>query len=173
MKHRIIYILALLFATMQTFAQTYTYDSNNRLTKVVYDNGTTITYTFDALGNRTGKKVTGSTAVKYTISVSVSPSGSGTVTGGGTYAKGTTIELNAIPISLFIFRIQVAASDILYNTVADPDIFYRSSKSLKGMSAGNGKPQIADIHLGAQNKQFYIDRKFQPAQFIVWVPIAS
>ena len=61
MKHRLLYTLALLFATMQTFAQTYTYDSNNRLTKVVYKNGTTVTYTYDALGNRTGKKVTGGT----------------------------------------------------------------------------------------------------------------
>ena len=62
MKHRIIYTLALLFASLQTFAQTYTYDSNNRLTKVVYDNGTTITYSYDALGNRISKKVTGSPA---------------------------------------------------------------------------------------------------------------
>jgi len=46
-----------MFATMQTFAQTYTYDNLNRLTKVVYGNGTTITYTYDALGNRISKKV--------------------------------------------------------------------------------------------------------------------
>lgn len=58
MKRKIIYTLALLFATTQTFAQTYTYDNLNRLTKVIYDNGTIITYSFDALGNRTGKKVT-------------------------------------------------------------------------------------------------------------------
>ena len=63
MRRRLLYIMAFLFATMQTFAQTYTYDSNNRLTKVVYDNGTTITYSFDALGNRISKTVTGSTAV--------------------------------------------------------------------------------------------------------------
>ncbi len=62
MNRNILYTLALLFATLQTFAQTYTYDSNNRLTKVVYDNGTTITYSFDALGNRISKTVTGSTA---------------------------------------------------------------------------------------------------------------
>ena len=62
MKHRILYIMAFLFATLQTFAQTYTYDSNNRLTKVVYDNGTTINYSYDALGNRISKTVTGSTA---------------------------------------------------------------------------------------------------------------
>ena len=64
MKQINIYILAFLFATLQTFAQTYTYDNLNRLTKVVYDNGTTITYSFDALGNRTSKKVTGATAPK-------------------------------------------------------------------------------------------------------------
>lgn len=90
-------MLVFLLATLQTFAQTYTYDSNNRLTKVVYDNGTTITYNYDALGNRMSKKVIGSVAEKYTISVTVTPTGSGTVIGGGTYAKGTTIELNAIP----------------------------------------------------------------------------
>ncbi|MCR5159352.1 MAG: hypothetical protein K6D37_09555 [Prevotella sp.] len=96
MRYNAIYILALLFVPMQIFAQTYTYDSNNRLTKVVYGNGTTITYSFDALGNRTVKKVTGATAETFTITVAASPTGSGTVTGGGTYAKGTTLELNAI-----------------------------------------------------------------------------
>lgn len=97
MKQRLLYTLAFLFATLQTFAQTYTYDSNKRLTKVVYDNGTTIIYTFDALGNRMTKKVTGATSTTYTITVAVTPSGSGTVTGSGTYSSGTTIELNAIP----------------------------------------------------------------------------
>ena len=61
-----------MFATLQTFAQTYTYDSNNRLTKVVYDDGTTVTYSFDALGNRTGKKVTGSTPPSVVTVTSVS-----------------------------------------------------------------------------------------------------
>ena len=59
MKHRLLYTLAILFATMQTFAQSYTYDSDNRLTKVVYSNGVTVTYKYDALGNRISKKVTG------------------------------------------------------------------------------------------------------------------
>ena len=44
MKHLLLYILALLFATMQTFAQTYTYDSNNRLTEVKYGNGIKVVY---------------------------------------------------------------------------------------------------------------------------------
>ena len=103
MKRKLLYTMALLFATLQTFAQTYTYDNLNRLTKVVYDNGTTITYTFDALGNRITKKVTGATSTTYTITVAVKPSGSGTVTGGGTYSSGTTIELNAIPYAGYEF----------------------------------------------------------------------
>ena len=88
-----------MFATLQTFAQTkvtYTYDDLNRLTSVAYDNGVTVTYTYDALGNRTSKKVTGSAASTYTINVAVTPKGSGNVTGGGTYNKGTTVKLNGV-----------------------------------------------------------------------------
>ena len=95
MKRKTLYTLVFLFATLQTFGQTYTYDSNNRLTKVVYSNGTTITYTFDALGNRLTKKVTGASSTTYKVTVSATPSGSGTVTGGGTYASGSTVELYA------------------------------------------------------------------------------
>ena len=60
MKHRVLYTLALLFAAAQLFAQTkvrYTYDSLNRLTKVICSDGTTVEYTYDALGNRLSKKV--------------------------------------------------------------------------------------------------------------------
>ena len=99
MKRIITYTLALVFATLQTFAQTkvtYTYDDLNRLTSVAYGNGVTVTYTYDALGNRTSKKVTGSAATTYTISVAVTPKGSGSVSGGGTYNKGTTVKLNAV-----------------------------------------------------------------------------
>ena len=96
MKHILLSLLALMFATLQIFAQTYTYDNLNRLTKVVYRNGTTISYSFDALGNRTSKKVTGATSETYIITTSVTPEGSGTVTGGGIYSKGSAIELKAI-----------------------------------------------------------------------------
>ena len=88
--------MALLFATMQTFAQTYTYDSNNRLTEVKYDNGLKVVYTYDALGNRLTKTVTGATAETFIISVAVLPVGSGSVTGAGTYSEGASIELHAI-----------------------------------------------------------------------------
>lgn len=63
MKHRMIYTLAFLFATMQAFAQSktkYEYDANYRLTKVTYSSGIVVTYTYDALGNRLTKTVTGS-----------------------------------------------------------------------------------------------------------------
>ena len=93
---KFLYTLVVWFAMTQAFPQTYTYDNLNRLTKVVYNNGTTITYTFDALGNRTSKKVIGSTVNTYTITTSVIPAGSGTVTGGGKYINGATAELQAI-----------------------------------------------------------------------------
>ena len=32
---------------------TYTYDGQGRITQVVYDNGTTVDYSYDAAGNRT------------------------------------------------------------------------------------------------------------------------
>lgn len=60
MKRRIIYTLALVVVALQAFGTTFTYDKLNRLTKVVYDNGVTVIYSYDALGNRTSKKVTGS-----------------------------------------------------------------------------------------------------------------
>ena len=56
-------ILAFMFATLQTFAQStvnYEYDANNRLTKVTYSSGAMVTYTYDELGNRLSKKVVGS-----------------------------------------------------------------------------------------------------------------
>ena len=67
MKRRILYTLAILFISLQTFAQSkvkYEYDANNRLTQVTYSNGVTVSYTYDALGNRLTKKVTGAAPIK-------------------------------------------------------------------------------------------------------------
>lgn len=61
MKQRTI-LLAILFASLHTFAQMtaeYEYDANNRLKKVTYSSGAVVTYTYDKLGNRLSKKVTG------------------------------------------------------------------------------------------------------------------
>ena len=62
MKQKLLYTLAFLFVSLLTFADgktTYEYDGNNRLTKVTYGNGMTVTYNYDALGNRTSKKISG------------------------------------------------------------------------------------------------------------------
>lgn len=62
MRQRILYTIFALLMSLQAFAQStvsYEYDANNRLTKVTYGNGVVVTYTYDALGNRLTKKVTG------------------------------------------------------------------------------------------------------------------
>lgn len=152
MKRKIIYTLALLFASMQTFAQTYTYDNLNRLTKVLYDNGTTITYTFDALGNRTGKTVKGSNATQYTISVAVTPSGSGSVTGGGTYSSGTTIELNAIANAGYEFskwNDGVTSNPRTITISADQSFtaqFVESTNDIRGDITDDGKVNVQDLN---------------------------
>ena len=95
---KIVYLSVFMFAVLQTFAQTYTYDNLNRLKKVVYENGTTVTYNYDALGNRLSKKVTGATGIHdFTVTVTASPDEGGTVLGGGSYPNGTVIELIAAP----------------------------------------------------------------------------
>lgn len=66
MKRRLIYTLAMVLAVVQAFGQgtvKYEYDALNRLTQVTYGNGVTVSYTYDALGNRLSKKVTGSLVV--------------------------------------------------------------------------------------------------------------
>ena len=60
MKRITLIILFSLCVVALTFAADvkYTYDALNRLVQVVYSNGTTVTYTYDAVGNRTSKKTT-------------------------------------------------------------------------------------------------------------------
>ena len=53
-NYTIIFITTIsLFCSTTAFATTYNYDNLHRLTRVVYDNGTVITYTYDEVGNRT------------------------------------------------------------------------------------------------------------------------
>lgn len=52
-------VFAALTASAQT-SVTYSYDNLNRLTEARYSNGVTVTYAYDALGNRTSKTVTDS-----------------------------------------------------------------------------------------------------------------
>ncbi len=49
----IICIILLLCLSQLASGTTYNYDNLHRLTRVVYDNGTVITYTYDEVGNRT------------------------------------------------------------------------------------------------------------------------
>ena len=44
----------IIFGSFTTKSQTYGYDNINRLTDVTYGDGTTTTYTYDKVGNRTG-----------------------------------------------------------------------------------------------------------------------
>lgn len=90
------------FMAIGQHRNTYEYDTNNRLTKVTYGNGVTVAYNYDALGNRISKKVTVS-ATKYTVTTSVSPANAGTVTGGGSYYKDSSIELKAVANSGYKF----------------------------------------------------------------------
>lgn len=50
-----------LLASPAFAATTYVYDDLGRLTKVCYDNGQTITYSYDAAGNRTSVVTQGGT----------------------------------------------------------------------------------------------------------------
>jgi YD repeat-containing protein len=61
----------------------YTYDANGRLLKADYGGGKSFTYTYDKAGNILTETVVGYTGPTYTLQVSVSPTGSGGVTGGG------------------------------------------------------------------------------------------
>lgn len=91
-----LFFLPLHYVCAQILGQ-YQYDGLGRVTQVVYDNGTTITYTYDALGNRTGKDVTGSI---FQITTLVNPIGVGSVIGNlGTYTYNDNVELIAMPLS--------------------------------------------------------------------------
>lgn len=61
MKRRVLYISAFMLATLQASAQStkYEYDANHRLTKVTYSSGIVVNYTYDELGNRLSKTITG------------------------------------------------------------------------------------------------------------------
>ena len=94
--YRYFYSLLLLIISTTINAQEYVYDRGNRLTKVIYENGLTVSYEYDALGNRLSRTVSGVPLQTYQITTSVSPSEAGFVTGAGTYASQASVELRAI-----------------------------------------------------------------------------
>src|SRR6185295_11254934 len=71
-----------------TTSVNYTYDELSRLTRAIYADGTTITYTYDATGNRLSEVVSG--ACTYTISPASKTSGSN----GGTGSVSVTAPSN-------------------------------------------------------------------------------
>ena len=152
MKIKIIILLLAFLFSLQVNAQTYTYDSNNRLKKVVYNNGTTVTYTFDALGNRISKKVTGSTTATYTISASVTPTRSGSVNGTGKFNSGSSIELNAIANGGYKFlkwSDGVTANPRTITVTGDQSFtaqFEESQSSLVGDIVVDGTVNVQDLN---------------------------
>ena len=48
----VVLTFVLVFAVAQTEAETYSYDTLGRLTRIAYPDGTSIDYTYDANGNR-------------------------------------------------------------------------------------------------------------------------
>lgn len=62
MKQRALYIIIGVLTAVHVWGQKYEYDANYRLSKVTYSNGITVSYSYDALGNRTEIEVTGSSA---------------------------------------------------------------------------------------------------------------
>lgn len=78
-----ILVIACLLVTVDAFAQStgYSYDVLNRLTQIVYADGTTVTYTYDAAGNRLTKVVTVpcAFALSATSAATSATAGTGTV----------------------------------------------------------------------------------------------
>jgi len=86
MNRKIFYLLLLIVASLQAFAQSvnnYTYDNLNRLTSVTYSNGTTVNYTYDALGNRLTKTVTVISQPATVVTADVTQVNSNSATCGG------------------------------------------------------------------------------------------
>ena len=79
MKQRVLYIIISVLLGVQALGQSkvkYEYDANNRLTQIVYSNGASVLYTYDALGNRLTKKVVaGGGDVQETSPITIGKSG--------------------------------------------------------------------------------------------------
>jgi alpha-tubulin suppressor-like RCC1 family protein len=99
-KKRIILCLALHWLLALTVsAATATYDTEGRLVRMTYADGSNIDYPRDSNGNQLDRIVT--RPVELTITVD--PPGSGTVTGAGRYPRNTQQSLTATAGSAFVF----------------------------------------------------------------------
>ncbi len=79
-------VLCLTCLAQDAFAESYTYDAQGRLATVTYDDGSTLTYNYDAMGNPTG----------IVVNAVVASGGGG---GGG---GGCTLSPNAGPFDIVL-----------------------------------------------------------------------
>ena len=104
MKRNVV-ISILCLITLGAFAQstnTYEYDNLNRLTKVTYANGAEVQYTYDAVGNRLTKTMSGANT-QCGITATANPVFGGTVVGAGSFSMGSYCTLSAMPNTGFVF----------------------------------------------------------------------
>jgi len=78
-------LLCLFCFAQEALAETYTYDAQGRLATVTYDDGSTLTYSYDAMGNPTGIVVNAVVA-----------------SGGGGGGGGCTLNPNAGPLDIVL-----------------------------------------------------------------------
>jgi len=92
--------LVALWATSATAQITYEYDGLHRLIQVTYDDGATIYYEYDAVGNRTMRMTNGDAGMSY-LATYVDPEGSGEVLSDPDltwYPINTNAVLTAVPV---------------------------------------------------------------------------
>jgi YD repeat-containing protein len=149
-KVSIIFVLLLnvLFAFSQV---TYQYDNLYRLQKVEYPNGVKVEYTYDELGNRLTKTVSGAISVAR-VTVTANNPNMGSVTGGGNYALNSNVTISATPNTGYRFvewhdgitqnpRTIIVTQDTTFTALfeaVDYQVLLSSNDVSRGTLAGNG-----------------------------------
>lgn len=100
-KIMFVYFYLLLFFSHELAATVIVRDSLNRISEMINEDGTGTNYLLDANGNRTIRERYDN---RRTITVTINPPESGTVTGGGPTLLGTAKTLSATPADGFLFH---------------------------------------------------------------------
>jgi YD repeat-containing protein len=132
-------------------ATVYSYDSLQRLTGVTYDNGGSIAYTYDAVGNRLTLVSQASTPAA-TITVGANTNVGGTVTGTGIYFVGSNDVLTATASNGWRFilwsdgstnnpRTVVVSSNMIYTATFAPTavLTVQANPAAGGSVTGGGQ----------------------------------